>query len=416
MQLVRSAGASLSSVPKVLGTVSTVLSLNWDVPHWTTVRNWVMRCGLARWQANLQVADDWQFLADHCVQIGTGKAFVTTGIRQSEYRQLNRPLTMEDLTLLGLELMDKSTKQTVLASYERTAKKVGVPITVASDNGGDVAAGGRLFSNKYPKVRTIQDTKHKAACLLKKRLKNNERWKEFQTQLGKSRTQLQQTELAFLTPPSQRAKARYMNLEGGLEWGEKVEALLEGRLDLGSGVTVKTARVEEKLGWLRGFKQDMAQWREWLKTVEVVVGYVAKCGLSLGAEGKITEELGQRRSETELGRELLQFIREQTKDLEEGERVVGSTEAAESIMGVLKRLQGENHKGGYSGLLLGLGLVVGKKGEASAGQLLAKVSMSDVRNWIKTHIGTTVQSLRCRFALAFTKSQQKPLHPLFALT
>jgi hypothetical protein len=289
-------------------------------------------------------------------------------------------------------------------------EKVGVPLAVANDNGADVAAGAGLLKKKYKQVRTVLDCKHKAACLLKKRLQNNERWKEFQKQLGTSKTQLQQTELAFLTPPSQRAKARYMNVEHLLRWGEKVEALLEGRLDLGSGLVMKAERLEQKLGWLRGFKEEMAQWRQWLKTIEVVVGYVGKCGLSRTAEEQVRKRLGKTRSETDLGQELLTFIREQTTDLKEGETVVGSTEAVETIMGILKRLQGEDNKGGFTGLLLGLGLMVGKKSKDSASQLLAKVSMKDVRNWIKTKIDTTVQSQRCRLALALKKTQQKLLH------
>ena len=62
----------------------------------------------------MQKADDWQFLADHCVQIGTAKAFVTTGIRLSDYQKLDRALKVEDLTLLGLDLMGQSNKQAVL--------------------------------------------------------------------------------------------------------------------------------------------------------------------------------------------------------------------------------------------------------------------------------------------------------------
>ena len=416
VQLVRSAKVPLSSTVKILSVVSEVLRLGWDVPHWTSVRNWVMRCGLARWQDGLQPADDWQFLADHCVQMGTAKAFVTTGIRLGDYQKLGRALRAEDLTLLRLELMGQSTKEAVLRSYEETVRKVGVPLAVANDNGADVAAGARLLKKKHNQVRTILDCKHKAACLLKKRLQNNERWTEFQKQLATSKTQLQQTELAFLTPPSQRSKARYMNVEHLLRWGEKVEALLEGRLDLGSGVEVKAERLEQKLGWLRGFEEEMAQWREWLKTIDVVVGYVGKCGLSRTTEEQTREKMGRTRSETELGQELLTFIREQTKDLKEGETVVGSTEAVETIMGILKRLQGENNKGGFTGLLLGLGLMVGKKSKESASQLLAQISMKDVRTWIKTKVGITVQSLRSRLTLAFEKTQQKPLHHYLPLT
>lgn len=60
------------------------MKLGWDVPHWTTVRDWLLRAGLGRWRARRRQAEDWVFLADHSVPIGIEKCLVVTGVRQAE--------------------------------------------------------------------------------------------------------------------------------------------------------------------------------------------------------------------------------------------------------------------------------------------------------------------------------------------
>jgi hypothetical protein len=414
LELVCSAGVSLRGTPRVLDVLSRALKLDWDIPHWTTVRNWLMRVGLARWRCGQVPASDWVFLADHSVQIGTEKCLVGLGIRQAEYQQLQRPLTLQDMTLLHLEVMSRSTQEDVEGSLQRLSQSVGVPRAVVNDNGADLAGGMRLLKKQHAQVRLVLDCKHKAACLLKKRLHTDDRWKAFQKQLGRTKAEIQQTELAFLAPPSQRSKARYMNVDKLVMWAEKVLAVLDGAVTLPAEINL--ARQEEKLGWLTGYRAELQQWREWLATIEVVVSYVGREGLSAAGAERVKAELGEARSATELGRELVAFVEGQCQGLEEGERFPGSTEVVETCMGKLKRLEGEQSKGGFTGLLLGLAAVVGKKDNRPVEELLKLAPTKDVLAWIKKNLGLTVQAARRRLGLAFQKAQQKRNPPRLALT
>jgi hypothetical protein len=404
----------LRGVPRVLDVVSHALKLGWDIPHWTTVRNWLLRLGLARWRCGQRKADDWVFLVDHCVQIGTEKCLVGLGIRQAEYQQLHRPLTLQDMTLLQLEVMPRSTKEDVERRLQRLSQAVGLPRAVVNDNGADLAGGIRLLKKQHGQVRQVSDCKHKAACLLKKRLHNDSRWKAFQKQLGQTKAEIQQTELAFLAPPSQRSKARYMNVDKLVVWAEKVLAVLDGLVVL--PVEMKLTRREEKLGWLKGYREDLHRWRQWLETIETVVSYVGREGLSAAAVASVKEELGQASSETGLGQELVAFVKEQCQGLKDAERLPGSTEVVESCMGKLKRLEGEQSKGGFTGLLLGLAAVVGKKDNRPVEEWFKHASTRDVLAWIKENLGLTVQAARRRLGLAFHKAQQKRNQPNLVLT
>jgi hypothetical protein len=413
VDLVRRAGISLRGTPRVLDVVSRALGLDWHIPHWTTVRNWLLRAGLGRWRSRLEKAGDWVLLIDHSVQMGAEKCLVVLGIRQADYQRLQRPLTLEDMTLLHLEVMPRSTRQDVERSLQRLSETVGVPRGVANDNASDLAGGVRLLQKRYPQLRPIADCKHKAACLLKKRLHNDVRYKEFQKQLGRTKAEIQQTELAFLTPPSQRWKARYMNVDKLVVWAEKVLAVLDGEVKLPAEMNLQ--RGEAKLGWLQGFREELKRWREWLQTIEVVVSYVGRHGLSATAVADLKEELGQQRSETELGSELLEFVKGQCQGLKEEERWPGSTEVVETCMGKMKRLEGEQSKGGFTGLLLGLAAVIGKKDDYRTEELFKLAPIKEVRAWIKQNLGLTVQAARQRLGFAFRRAQQKTHQTALAL-
>ena len=89
-------------------------------------------------------------------------------------------------------------------------------------------AGGVAFKHQeHPTTDSNYDIAHKTACLLKARLEKDPTWKAFCTQVGQTKFQTQQTELAPLVPPAQRPKARYMNLGVLIKWGRETLAILE---------------------------------------------------------------------------------------------------------------------------------------------------------------------------------------------
>ena len=84
-----------------------------------------------------------------------------------------------------------------------------------------------IFRAAHPGTVEVYDITHKAACLLKARLEGDERWKSYSTELGQAKFRMQQTELAGLVPPSQRSKARFMNVGKLVDWGAETLALLD---------------------------------------------------------------------------------------------------------------------------------------------------------------------------------------------
>ena len=102
---------SLRSTPKALEVVFGFLrgrTVTTTMMAWTTVRCWLMRLGLYALLRPLEQANDWAYLIDHTVQIGTVKCFAVVGVRLSQLPYPRRYLQREDLVLIALTPMQQS--------------------------------------------------------------------------------------------------------------------------------------------------------------------------------------------------------------------------------------------------------------------------------------------------------------------
>jgi hypothetical protein len=183
-----------------------------EIPHPTTGRGWLLRVGLFKLQRPKALADDWVWLVDHTVQIGKARCLMIAGIRLSQLPPSGQALELKHLEPLAILPVDQSNGQIVYQQLEAQAAISGMPRAILSDAGSDLTSGMQRFRQQHPEIAGLSDISHYAARLLKRRLENNDRWKSFCHQAGQTKFQTAQTELAFLMPPRQRSKSRFMNL------------------------------------------------------------------------------------------------------------------------------------------------------------------------------------------------------------
>jgi len=219
------------------------------------------------------------------------------------------------------------------------------------------------------------------------------------------------TPLACLLPPQQRGKARYMNVDVLVDWAEKSLMLL-GRTDVLTQVGLDVVVAGEKLGWLREYGPHVRRWREVLKVMETTEHYVRHQGIHRKAAEELAVLLSKPRSEParSLRERLLEFVQEEARQTREGERLLGSSEVLESIIGKFKCVAGERGQHGLTGMVLSIGALVGHVTVEAVQAALTEVPNRDVWNWCQTHLGPTLQSLRRRITLALdTEQKRKPL-------
>lgn len=399
-------GVSLRGVPRVLAVVAAAWGWSVPIPHWTTGRLWLLRLGHALLTATLDQAEDWAWLIDHSVQIGPEKCLVILGIRLKDLPPQGVCLQQSDLQLIALVPRPSWTKHEVDVQLEAASQRTGVPRVIVDDHGSDLAGGVRLFQGRHRRTVALYDAKHKAACLLKKRLKHNARWQQFNAQLRHTRSALQQTELACLVPPRGRTKARFMNLEPTLQWAKKVLAVLrEPPRELGPHL--RPERLQEHLGWLSAYAAEVAEWSEWQGVVDVTVTVVNRQGVYRGVTKELRQELrGHRQHDSSraLAQELVAFVAQQARRTRPGERLPGSTEVLESCFGRFKHLEKQHARGGFTSLVLAFGALLASTTTQVIREAMKRSRTKEVLDWCREHLGTTWFSQR---KLAFAASATK---------
>jgi hypothetical protein len=379
-------------------------------PDWTTGRTWLLRLGLYKLTRPKERADDWIWLVDHSVQIGPEKCLVVFGLRGRDQPPVGQCLRLEDCEPLEILPVRSSTKHEVAAQLEALTAQTGVPRAIVRDDGGDLRGGVALFRQNHPGTADLYDVKHKTACALRQLLEGEPRWTAFNRQAVRARSQVQQTAAAFLAPPRPRPKARYLNLAELVNWGQQTLRLVEAP---STAVLrhVEAPLLEAKLGWLRDYRAELMEWSELLRVARMTEDFLRRQGLFRGAAdalaergpgGRLTCERSQR-----LWEELLDHVAAQEEQVRPGERLPTSTEVLESSFGKWKRLEDDQSRSGFTGLLLGLGALVSQTTGEVVRAALESCPMKKVWNWCRSKLGESVQRKR-RLAYPSGKAQQKP--------
>lgn len=408
VQLVVRAGVSMRGVAAVLELVGEYTGHTFPIPHVTTGRGWLLRLGLAELVKPLEQADDWVLFADHSVQIGSQKLFVITGVRAAHQPPAGLALQLGDQQLIGLAPMTDSNAASVQAELERATVRIGIPRAIVSDQGSDVKSGVARFCEAHPETLAISDIAHRAACLLKPRFEQDERWARFVKLAGQTKAQVAQTELAGIRPPSLRTKARFMNVDPLITWGIKAHRLLVRCRTRHAPAGMTVARVEEKLQWLNEFADALREWREWMQVKDVALTVVRRQGHSTHTPDLLDRAQPRplaHSSSSELADQFLAFVTEQSAPLRPGERLPGSSEVLESTFGKFKTLERDQSQGGFSSLILSLGTILSQSRNTLTDTItqgldttikhgMELCGIKRVVQWLAQNLGPTVSSQR----------------------
>lgn len=376
-----------------------------------SVRLWLLRLGLYHLNRPQEHADDWMWIVDHTLQMGDRKCLIIVGVRQSAWNAEDRVLSHEDVNLIDLQPVTKSNGKVVYRQLKAAAAKTGVPRAITSDAGSDLHRGIELFRRRHRTTAWMYDIKHKTACLLKHALERDASWRPFVEKAHRFKQQVSLGELAGLAPPQQRSKARYMNADVLTDWAQRSLTLLEKRKAM-AAAGLKRTRVEAKLGWLRKFVPQVRRWQEMLAVVGTTEHYVRHQGIHAKSAEELATALPKPTTPAakRLRKALLAFVEEEAAQTRDDERLLGSSEVLESIIGKFKYVAGERGQHGLTGMVLSIGALVGKQTVATVETALTETPTRNVWDWCRLHLGPTVQSVRGKLRQAlYPEQKQKPL-------
>ena len=394
------------------------------MPSHTAIRNWIMQVGYYKLMT-IQKSQDWIGMLDLSVQIGAKKCLLILGVQTSTLLE-RKPLTFEDVHILHMELLEKTSGPIIYEVLKRSEEKVGRYAQFCHDQGSDLISGTRLYAQNIQategrQIPITNDIAHKIANLLSVETEEL-RWEEFTSKAAQVKQKLQLTKWAHLCPPSQRSKARYMNLDELVAWAKKILAYLDkmenehkqeaeqSRFRLRRSDAMLKALLDQ-FGWVRSFEHMIQEVAELL----LIGGIVRQKIRTEGLHKKTYEELDQALQDLAVGERanqfagsLVDFVMEQTKDLEQV--ALGSTEIIESSFGKMKQLMDENTKDGFTPFVLSLAACMGKLDLKTVKAALLTYGKKHVRAWAAANVGETIYSQRRRLFNPFKKRKKERDH------
>jgi hypothetical protein len=404
IHLVLSAVTSLRSSSRILEMVLPFFGYTVACPSWYAGRFWLLRLGYYKLMRAKAQADDWVWIIDHTVQLGKEKCLLILGVRLSD---LPADLTLkhEDVEPIALYPVTSSTGEVVFQQLEETIEKTGLPRAIVADQGSDVKAGIESFVQAHPTTSYLYDIKHKTAAVLKTHLQHDEIWKSFTQQASQTKSQVQQTALGFLAPPNQRTKARYMNLEVLVRWGKRAVVLLD-HIENKADTRERYEKIQLKLGWLSQFREPLKEWDEICQVTITAERFVRQQGLWQGCDLALSKRFDFAISSPkaiQIREQLLAFVKNQSLTAKPNERLLASSEVIESVFGKIKRLEQDQAKSGFTGLILATAAIVSHTTQEVITSAMETVPTKKVIDWIKDKLGQSLQSKR---NIAFSSNQK----------
>ncbi len=213
-----------------------------------------------------------------------------------------------------------------------------------------------------------------------------------------------------------KQKARFINLESHLNWAEMILWQLShpksgGRQDITS------KRMNAKLGWLRGFRDDIASWNRCQVIVSRSLTVINEQGLYRGSAENLKSALsffGGCAASDALVNKLISFVEESEQQLQAGIRVPLSTEILESIFGQYKLLERQHSKGGFTTLIAAFPALLKPCTTELVKQTFSRMTFSKVKKWTFKQFGRTLASRRQEATQPIESKQNKiPQNQIF---
>lgn len=367
------------------------------------MRNWLGRIGLYELQRTKEYRTDWVFIIDLTVELGKQKCLVVLGVSQqyleSTILPLSRGLKHHDVQLLALEIMDSTRGELIDQKLCELADMLGYPVQIISDHGSDLEKGIKLFTTRYPSIIYTYDVTHAMALLLKHELATSEKYQSFIQKCSQCRHQLQQTELSFISPPSQRSQCRYFNVEKLIDWAQKllncpIETLF--KLAPMSDPEILNQKLIMKFGWLKDYQEEISIWGQMVMMTRTLETQLKQNGINQQSMAKFElEKFFNLSNKTLVFRQnIIEYITIETNKIPEARTIIATSDIIESIFGKYKHFSSRCPLKQIGQMILSISLCTMNLATSVVKQALENVRYIDLKDWASQVFGQSMLSKR----------------------
>ena len=168
--------------------------------------------------------------------------------------------------------------------------------------------------------------------------------------------------------------------------------------------------VQEKWGWVREVRRPLQAWGALMQVIEIVEHVVRTRGVYRGVHREVKDlrtPVVRIPRVKRVSTELVAFLAEESLQARPHERLVGSREVIEAVVGTLQRWEHDQSKGGFTGLVLSMAAMVSTTPGEVIQQALQTVPTKRVLAWCKETLGQSVQSKRKKAFARPKETEQK---------
>ena len=364
-------------------------------PSRSTIRLWILKFGLHKLMKPKEKLNDWVVIFDHTIQMGKLKILIVLGISLSRL-PFNRSLTLADMQVLTLLPMKSSTGPKIEEVLINLKSDLGTIREVVADEGPDIKSGINLFRKNNPECDYISDIVHKLAHFLKAELKNDKAWEELLKRSSETRTRLLQTDCAHFVPPQHRDKARYLNLEKFIKWACRILKAWAG-----NEISIEDREVIFKeFAWVFGLVDDIKHFHQLWQVTSISRDFIRIYGIQADTAEILSRKLHilalDFRAQI-FADKIVQFVLEESAKANSNERLLGSSEIIESLIGLVKHHANTQNRSGFTSAVLMASALTGEINEQIILNSMTNIKMADLKEWQKKHFDSTVQKKQAKF-------------------
>jgi hypothetical protein len=388
------------------------------IPCHESVRSWLFRVGLFLLRRSLPLCSDWALIVDATIRLGTRKCLVILAVHLSHLPRNGFSPALDDVLVLDLAVTEHCTGEFVDQRLQKVMQRTGPVKQVVRDHGSDLNKGVRLIKEKNPDLVDTYDVTHAMAGLVEDELESDPRWAEFIKGCSSCLPRLQQSVGAFLMPPTLRTKARYMNVDTHVEWARRILGMLDRQEvkvlanDLKVSAEQAVVWLEARLGWVRGFRDEVQKYSLIMEVVKVVQTEVKTNGLSRQTAQEVSALLPAAACADARLASFLNGVREYVKTEAEkipvGQKWLGSSDVIESLFGKYKSLSEDMPFPEIGGNILSLPVITTPLTGDLIRTALETIRIADVREWVAENIGTSTFAKIKQVLISPDKPQVSP--------
>lgn len=374
-----------SSTRNIVRTIEILAELTHDlvdkVPTYNTIDYWVRKCGLDELKhASENLKDkDCAAIIDECMMIGSQKLLAVLAVPA---KHKGRPVRLEDVKVAGLNVKPGWTAQTVYDAFQADVERTGMNLRyVISDNDNKIRKAIGMSGHMWHR-----DISHTLAMFMERVYKNDSEFVDFNDKVAACRSLCCMKETAYLQSPTQRTKARFMNLSDVVEWADSLLQVLHER----------NAREREVFSFISSYASLIEELKEMTSCVHHIEKEMKFKGLSKSTIAACRKHVcatimcGSERMR-KVGQQIIGYLDEENSLLGDKEVVNNSSDIIESTFGIFKYRQSPNKLNGVTSIVLHLPVIMAFARKSASGnynvrERLCRTRIKDVARWRKENL------------------------------